>query len=656
MLQVYIHFQPLPINMPNSRFIQYSLGVIITVVLTTVIVMWFEVTGRSHISAIAQHWNNEKKTSAEQAYIFSRIHKSFGYGGFIHNFKNLVLRQDISRIPLIERNINDIYNALDAYQETRLSAKELAAITTFRNTVDLYASKFELAKQLVAQGLSARLIDDQVRVDDSEALRALDSLAQSTHLNSHISDRIIDEELFRAMGFFNWAWTLIPLFSLTGGIIIYMLYRLTKSTASLEQARRYANDILQASPDALLVISPQGKILHSNIEAQQLFGYDSKELFCLQLEQLIPERFRKNHVSLRQQSFSSTDARPMSKSAELSALHKNGREIPVEISLSFSQQGEELQAIATIRDISERKEIETRLRLISKVLHESSEGILIMDHERRIIDMNEAFCRLTGYQREELLGQAPSMLRSGRHEESFYQNIWQQLAKHGHWKGEIWERRKNGEPTPNLMTISAVNDEKGDISHYVSIYADITLLKQKEHSLEQLAHFDQLTSLPNRMLCQDRLRASMHRAHRSKNSCALLYIDLDGFKQVNDKLGHETGDEVLIKVGKKLKQAIREDDTAARMGGDEFVVILNEIRDCQHAEELVQRILDTISFQVDSKQASLPVSASIGVALYPEHGNSIEHLMQCADKAMYYCKRHGKHGYHCFSEDLLYAS
>ena len=267
--------------------------------------------------------------------------------------------------------------------------------------------------------------------------------------------------------------------------------------------------------------------------------------------------------------------------------------------------------------------------------------------------MNSAFCRLTGYKREELLGQRPSILSSGRHDQAFYRQMWRHLNKYGNWKGEVWDRRKDGQLIPTLVSLSAVVDEAGQVSHYVAVFSDITLIKEKEQRLEQLAHFDQLTGLANRMLFHDRLRAALRRAHRHDQYCAVLYIDLDGFKQVNDKLGHEVGDEVLIKVARKLTHVIREDDTAARLGGDEFAIIFNELRACKEAEVLAARLLEQLSFDVNAEEEALPISASIGIALYPDHGDSVERLLRCADLAMYYCKHHGKKSYRCFSEEMV---
>lgn len=642
---------------PNNHVHIYTLWVILAVLTIISAVIWFGATSRSHVEHIQEHWQNDSKAAADETYFYNRIHYNFGYGGFIHNFKNFILHQDLSLIPYIDDNINNTYLAIYNYRAITDLPSEREAIDAFRNVVDEYVEKYQLAKQLVGQGLDPQSIDKQVKVDDAPALHALNLLAVSTRSHAQVIEETVDKEVGDALAFFHLGWLLIPLLVLGGAIIIIMLHRLVKGTLKLQQTQQYINDIIQAAPDPLLVVDQSGNILHSNIEAQRLFGYSQLELSQVGLNQLIPQRFRGNHSSYIHNAFTNNSTRPMLQSPQLVALNKQGVEIPVEISLSYTRHGEQIQAITAIRDITERRKFEERLRLMSRVLDEASEGILVIDRERKIVDMNKAFCLQMGYQRDELLAQDPAILLSGhRHDESFFDDLWKVATKFRHWKGEIWGRQKGGELVVSLVTISAVDNENGEPSHYVAIFADISQLKEKEQHLEELAHFDQLTGLPNRMLCHDRLRASMHRAHRSHSSAALLYIDLDGFKQVNDRLGHEAGDEVLIKVGQNLKHVIREDDTAARLGGDEFVVILNEVEDCHHAEELVQRVLDAVTFQVESEQEALPISASIGVALYPDHGDDIERLMNCADKAMYYCKEHGKQGYRCFSEHMAKAS
>ena len=448
-------------------------------------------------------------------------------------------------------------------------------------------------------------------------------------------------------------WLLIPLFVLVGGIIYVVLARLEQEQQSLQNAKQYVDDLIAATPDALLIIDQQGRILRTNHGAQRLFGYSAEAFNQLTLPELLPERFRKYHDHLVESWFARPQPRPLSQRGELLALTREGEEIPVEISLSFTHRDGQIQAITSLRDARARKQAEARFRLMSKVLEQSAEGVLITDHDTRIIEVNNAFCHLTGYQKKELLNKRPPILHSGYHDAAFYEELWQQLTRYGHWKGEIWDRHKNGQLTPYLISISAVEDDSGTVTHYVAQYSDITLIKEKEQHLERLAHFDPLTGLANRMLFKDRLRAAINRARRNDNPFALLYIDLDGFKQVNDQLGHDVGDEVLVQVAQKMTAVVREDDTVARLGGDEFAIIFNELTDTTQAEILTARVLEALTFTITSQGLELAISASIGIALFPDHGDSEEALLHAADLAMYHCKHHGKRSYHRFDEAMI---
>ncbi len=642
--------------MPGNSFFRYSLGVVLTVLIAIFVLGWFGATSKTYVKHLEQHWRIDNKHAAESAYAISRIHKSFGYGGFIHNFKNFVLRRDSSRIALIDGNLAETYEAIESYQSLAVSQQEHELITQFRRVVDDYAEKYALSKQLVGQGQGSDLIDKQVRVDDGPALQALEHLSTATLEYSHAIEAEVGRDIAMTLAFMDWGWLLLPLFVLMGAIVIFMLFRLTKGNEALQNAKQYADDVLRATPDALIVVSKAGDILSANLEAQSMLGYSLDELTGLKLELLMPERFRRPHSSHVKKAFERGRPLPMSERSELVALTKQGEEIPIEISLSYTSQNGEVQSIAAIRNISVRKQAERHMRLARKVLDDTSEGILVTDRDTCIVDMNAAFCQLMGYERDELLGQRPSMLSSGRHDQAFYQQMWQQLDKHGNWKGEVWDRRKDGELIPSLVSISAVADEAGLVSNYVAVFSDMTQIKEKEQHLEQLAHFDGLTGLANRMLFHDRLRAALHRAHRHKNGCAVLYIDLDGFKQVNDRLGHGVGDEVLVRVARQIEQAVREDDTAARLGGDEFAIIFNELSNKDDADVLAARVLEGLTFDVNVGAEALPISASIGIALYPDHGDSVERLLDCADQAMYYCKHHGKKGYRRFSEEMAVSN
>lgn len=305
--------------------------------------------------------------------------------------------------------------------------------------------------------------------------------------------------------------------------------------------------------------------------------------------------------------------------------------------------------ITICRDITDRKRANESLQQAASVFTHTHEGITITDLNGTIVDVNEAFTRITGYSREEVIGQNPRILSSGRQDAEFYRAMWTALKEQGHWSGEVWNRRKDGEVYAELLTISAICDEHGTKRQYVALFSDITAGKAHQSQLERLAHFDALTNLPNRVLLADRLNQTMAQAQRRAKKLAVAYLDLDGFKVINDTHGHEIGDHVLIALAKRMKDALREGDTLARIGGDEFVAVLIDLEDRQASTSLLDRLLAAAARPVQVGELHLQVSASLGISFYPqEHEIDADQLLRQADQAMYQAKVAGKNRYYLF--------
>ena len=317
--------------------------------------------------------------------------------------------------------------------------------------------------------------------------------------------------------------------------------------------------------------------------------------------------------------------------------------------VSYSDDGKPLRMIGTHTDITERKHAEEELYLAASVFTYAREGIMITTADGKIIDVNNAFTRITGYSRDEVLGRNPRLLSSGRQDPEFYAAMWRDLVEKGHWYGEIWNRRKNGEIYAEMQTISVVRDAKGLPKQYVALFSDITALKEHERQLEHIAHYDVLTTLPNRVLLADRLRQGMAQAMRRKQPLAVAYLDLDGFKAVNDQHGHEVGDRLLMTVATRMKQATREGDTLARLGGDEFVAVLLDLSDVAASVLMLNRLLTAAAMPVHVDDLELQVSASVGVTFFPQTDEvDADQLLRQADQAMYQAKLAGKNRYHVF--------
>ncbi|MEI7429800.1 MAG: EAL domain-containing protein [Betaproteobacteria bacterium] len=318
----------------------------------------------------------------------------------------------------------------------------------------------------------------------------------------------------------------------------------------------------------------------------------------------------------------------------------------------INQQGNYVGLFGISRDITASKQAEEQLLLAASVFSHAREGILITDAKGDIIEVNEAFCIITGYSRNEVLGQNPRLLKSGRHDQGFYDELWHTLTENGYWSGEIWNRRKNGEAYAEILTISAVRNAQDETQQYVAFFTDITALKEHQRQLEHLAHFDALTNLPNRVLLADRLQQAIAQAERRGQPLAVVFLDLDGFKSINDQHGHETGDQLLITLASGMKQSMREGDTLARLGGDEFVAVLLDLTDVAASLPMLTRLLDATSRPVLVGNLMLQVSSSLGVTFYPQKDEvDADQLLRQADQAMYQAKLAGKNRYHVFDAE-----
>ncbi|RTR04518.1 EAL domain-containing protein [Halomonas nitroreducens] len=292
------------------------------------------------------------------------------------------------------------------------------------------------------------------------------------------------------------------------------------------------------------------------------------------------------------------------------------------------------------------------LQLAERVIEASLEGIIITDPQTRIEFVNPAFTHMTGYRLEEVAGHTPAILSSGRHDAAFYREMWQTLQEQGFWRGEIWNRRKNGELYLELLTISAIRNEAGEVGHYAALFTDITHIRENEEQVRRLAYYDALTRLPNRRLLEDRLAHGIHHAHRHAQRLAVLFLDLDHFKQVNDSLGHALGDELLVRVTERLQGHLREDDTLARLGGDEFIVLLPDVMEIDEVTRVARRLIESVSAPFELGKHRFRVGCSVGISLYPDDGDSDEILLKRADAAMYRAKQEGRNTYRLFKAEM----
>ncbi len=424
---------------------------------------------------------------------------------------------------------------------------------------------------------------------------------------------------------------------------------------ALHQSEARLRNMAASAQDAIIEIDARGIVNFWNQAAERIFGYQESEALGRNLHELIaPERFHGAYAVGFEHFVVKGEGHLIGKTTELLGRHKDGTEIPIEISIAgIADDRGERHEIGILRDISERKAAEQHLRLGSSVFTHAAQGITVTDAHANIQMVNPAFTKITGYSPEEVIGDNPRRLRSGRHDDNFYRQMWRSLVETGSWQGEIWNRHKNGELYPEWLSLSAIHDDHGRVTNYIGMFSDISHLKEVEQDLERLAFYDPLTTLPNRILFRERLQQAMKETDRNRgiDRVGLLYLDLDHFKEVNDIHGHEIGDRLLQEVANRIVPLVRGVDTVARLGGDEFVVVLGKLKYQFVACRIADRIIAAISvpFQLGEEHQVIQIGTSIGIAFYPDHAKDGNSLLGLADAAMYEAKTQGRNRYSIYA-------
>lgn len=327
----------------------------------------------------------------------------------------------------------------------------------------------------------------------------------------------------------------------------------------------------------------------------------------------------------------------------------NGEVFPVEVLLTVVPFGAKKFLNVVWRDNTKRKEAECLLRLTSRVFSDIHEGVVITDSKANIIEVNPAFSNITGYSRSESIGLTPRLLNSGKHDQDFFDDMWQHISQTDYWSGEIWNRKKNGDLYAELLTISTLRNTNNEIENYVGVFTDITQSKKQQEKLKKMAHYDVLTGLPNRSLFNDRFNQAVIHSKRTQSQLAICFLDLDNFKPINDAYGHDVGDQFLIQVAMRIKNSIRGEDTVARQGGDEFTLVLRDISSHNHCVETIRRIQESIAQPFVINNISHKITASLGITLYPTDNSDVDTLIRHADHAMYRAKQSGRNRYNFFN-------
>lgn len=399
----------------------------------------------------------------------------------------------------------------------------------------------------------------------------------------------------------------------------------------------------------ICITDSRGYFVDVNQAYCDIYGYTKEELIGNHFTMMVEEKDREQTQRLHDLVINNKDEMPF----EWRVMKKDGTKLPILATGNrvITKSGEKYK-ITTVIDISNRKETEQRLLLTERVFDNAKEGIIITDPNKNILQVNRAFTEITGYSQEELIGQTPKMLNSGKTEQAKYISMWKSIRETGYWQGELWDRRKNGQMFALSLSITAVKNEHDEVINYLGILNEITEKKQYLQQIYNLAYYDSLTRLPNRTLFEDRCDLAIKKAKREEWLLAVLFVDIDRFSAINDTFGHLIGDELIQKVATRFKNNLREADTISHFSGDKFVVLLEKLPDSNHAAPIAKKLLKIFSQPFHLGEQEIFVTAGIGISIYPSDGTTVQELMRNAESAVHKAKESGKSIYQFYSQEI----
>jgi diguanylate cyclase (GGDEF)-like protein/PAS domain S-box-containing protein len=455
-------------------------------------------------------------------------------------------------------------------------------------------------------------------------------------------------------------------FARLGQQVDQLLDRLAADEATLREGEQVKRAIIDSANAAIISTAPNGLLQTFSAGAERMLGYRAGEL----VGAATPTLFHDPHeLAGRAARLSHELGREVTPGIDVlvaraslgehdehewTYIRRDGTRLTVDLSMTalVGENGDITGFVGIARDITEEKASVQRLRLAERVFEGAGEAIVVTDPDTRIVDVNPAYLESTGYSRDEVIGATPKLAASGRHKQTFYREMWGALERTGRWSGELWDRRKNGDVFPQWLTVNAIKDDDGKVTHYVGIFKDVTQQKAVEEKLQRMAYYDPLTELPNRALFRDRLEHEIELAERSRTRVALLFLDLDQFKYVNDTLGHDAGDQLLVEAAKRIRACVRQSDTIARLGGDEFTLILANVGDTARVGDVADKVIHALQMPFRLGNSEVFIGASIGISVYPDDGTDFVTLTKNADAAMYQAKHAGRRRHRFFTPAL----
>ncbi|MES2741777.1 MAG: EAL domain-containing protein [Pseudomonadota bacterium] len=425
-----------------------------------------------------------------------------------------------------------------------------------------------------------------------------------------------------------------------------------QADAALRASEERFRALSTSAPDAIIAVDGEQNMLHFNRAAEAMFGYSEGEVLGQKVTLLIPQRHRDIHNARFAQFDRSHGTYFAGRQEEMTGRKKNGEEFVAEMALSMVSLNGQFLFTAILRDTTARRALEQRLRLSAQIFDSTQESIMMTDADANIVAVNPAFEHITGYAEAEVLGHNPRLLRSGRHDAAFYQAIWDSLDGSGQWRGEIWNRRKNGHVYPERISINVVRDSANAISAYVSVSSDISALTAANDQLDFLSNHHPLTLLPNRAVLSDRLQLAIAAAQHGGHQVALLLFNIDRLQRINDSLGHDAGDRVLREMGRRVSRRLTPGDTLAHLGSDEFVLMLTQCQDLDDVIVAASELVDDVAQPMALDAEDIFVTASVGISIYPRDGVGVAALLTAADVALSTVKESGRNGFRFFTGEM----
>lgn len=607
---------------------------------------------RTAMHELRTDWQQQNYMTITKSLARQGLHDALGYGGFIHNFNTYTLGRDDRLVPLLQRDLIRAREGIAFYRNLRVSQAERDALARLEAVIERYAGALDAVRSAIANDRSSLEVADLARVDDQAALDALDFLQNVLTQEQWAAIDASADSISHLLQLLVLATLIVPVLITTGVAILWLQRRLVLAFNESVRQRCLLQAIFDSAPDAMVITDDDQRIAFCNAAAAGVFGHREEALQGRAFADLFAADAEAEHCTAG--AAPCPDLGGGCGSSLFRYRRQNGEEFFGETRCRpvVDEFSDTAGWLCLVRDVTEREATRKQLIKLSQAVEQSSASVIITDPAGIIEYVNPKFTEMTGYEAGEALGRAVQDILPDEEHKEVDKRLWATLRAGRPWRGELEAKRKTGDRCWRQVSISPIFADDGRITHYVAVEEDITLRKQYEDRLIVQATTDMVTALPNRVLAADRLAQALSRGRRQGLKTAMLFIDLDHFKNVNDTFGHAGGDLLLQLAGKRIRQCVREVDTVARLGGDEFAVILPELHVSGDAERVACKILNAFASPFQIIDGEVMVTTSIGITIAPDDGDDPAILMRNADAAMYRVKNIGRNSFEFFTESL----